>query len=266
MAQLPILAYGFATAFRPRDLVPCFVGATVRTTKTSIVAEYAPDRFAVGFAFGAVVFLNVVAEERTRVIGAILGSVARDEPHPPLEEDFLVEVAEGVPPRGEVRFDRVLLPGLTSATVELIALLLAQSVSIDYYDEDLREILAAVSVRTDRLAKTGRIGESTRALSRFVGTAISAKNQIVSAVSLLDKPASTWEVEPLDRLHHDLREMLEIEERFRALEYKLRTIQETLELFLDLAQTRRSHLLEATIVALIVVELLLPVVRPWLLE
>ncbi|MBI4510921.1 MAG: RMD1 family protein, partial [Deltaproteobacteria bacterium] len=83
------------------------------------------------------------------------------------------------------------------------------------------------------------------------------KNQIIAALAVLDKPAVTWESESLDRLYRDLRLMLEIDDRFRALEYKLRTIQETLELFLEMSQTRRMIFLEATIVVLIVVELLL---------
>ena len=90
--------------------------------------------------------------------------------------------------------------------------------------------------RTDKMAKTGRLSGSTRALVRFVGSSIQTKNQIIAALAVLDKPIATWESEYLDKLYRDLRAMLEIEERFRALEYKLRTIQESLELFLDLVR------------------------------
>ncbi len=137
----------------------------------------------------------------------------------------------------------------------MITLLLAQSVTIDYYEEDLQEILAQLDRRTDKMAKTGRIHGSTRELTRFVGSSIATKNQIIAALSVLDKPAVTWENEALDKLYRDLRSMLEIDERFRALEYKLRTIQETLELFLDLNNTKRALFLETIVVILIVIEL-----------
>ncbi len=255
---MPVLhahAYGFASTFKMRDLQPCFSGARVRPSKTQIVAEYGPDRFAVGFDFGAVVFVNVASEERARVIGAILERVATDEPHAPLEEDFLIETREGVPPQGIVSFDRVVVSELTAPAVELITLLLAQSVSIDYYEEDLQEILVTLDRQTDRMAKKGRLSGSPRDLMKFVGSSIATKNQIIAALAVLDKPAVTWEAEPLDRMYNHLRSMLEIDERYKSLEYKLRTIQETLELFLDLQQTRRGFLLEATIMMLILAEL-----------
>src|SRR5262249_58656945 len=106
MPLLQALAYGFEQMFKTRDLARCFTGAKLRQTKSEIVAEYGPDRVAVGFDFGAIVFINVPGEERARILGTVLSRVATDEPHPPLEEDFLVETKEGVQPT--VRFDRVI--------------------------------------------------------------------------------------------------------------------------------------------------------------
>ena len=252
MPVLPALAYGFASTFKLRELARCFAGATIRPAKTQITADYGDDRLAVGFAFGAVVFINVPAEERTRVLGQVLARVATDEPHPPLEEDFLIEVREGP---AAVRFDRVVVPALDGATADVITHLLAQSVCIDYYEEDLQEVLADLDKRTERMARHGRLGGSTRDLIRFVGNSISTKNQIIAAMAVLDKPAATWESEQLDRLYRELRDMLEIGDRFRALDFKLRTIQETLELFLELTNHRRSQWLEATIVLLIVFDI-----------
>lgn len=257
MAVLQALAYGFATTFKIRDVARCFTGATLRQSKTQVVADYGGDRVAVAFNFGAIVFVNVPAEERTRVLGAVTANVAIDEPHAPLDEDFLIELRDGQPPTSMVRFDRVVVPALDPGTVDVVTLLLAQSVAIDYYEEDLQAILADLDRRTDRMQKSGRLSGSVRDLTRFVAGSIATKNQIIAALAVLDKPAATWESEQLDKLYRGLREMLEIDERFRALEYKLRTIQETLELFLDLNNTRRALILEATIVVLIVFEIAL---------
>lgn len=261
MAVLQALAYGFATTFKIRELVKVFTGAEIRPSKSQVVADYGDDRLAVAFDFGAIVFVNVPAEERTRVLGLITARVATDEPHPPLEEDFLIEIKPGTPPPAppapNVRFDRVIVPQLDPATADVITLLLAQSVCIDYYEEDLQEIIASLDRRTDRMARSGRLEGSVRDLTRFVGSAISTKNQIIAALAVLDKPAATWESEVMDKLYRELREMLEIGDRFRALEYKMRTIQDTLELLLDLSNTRRSLWLEVTIVVLIVIEICL---------
>jgi len=263
MPRLPALAYGFAATFSIRDLAPLFAGASLRQTKKQIVAEYGPGSVAVGFEFGALVFVNVGAEERARVIGAVLTKVAVDEPHAPLEEDFVIETREGAPQHGVVEFDRVTIPELTAGAVDVITLLLAQSVCIDYYEEDVREILRQLDRHVDRIKTTGRLPESSKTMARFVGAAIDTKNQVVESLSVLDKPLVTWENEALDKLFRDLRTLLEIEDRFRALEYRLRTVQETLELFIDLGQTRRMLILETTVVVLILIEVVLGLVKFW---
>ncbi len=256
MALLPVHAYGFASQFRLRELVNCFVGARLRQSKTQIVAEYAPDRFALAFDLGAIVFVNVSAEERTRVLGEVRRRFT-DEPHAPLEEEFLIEILPNTPPEGRVAFDRVILAEISPPAIELISLLLAQSVAIDYYEEDLQEILVTLDKHIDFVADKGCIPGSRSDLTRFVARTLATKNQIIAALAVLDKPAVTWEKETLDRLYRALREMLEIDERFRSLEYKLRTIQESLELFLDMQQTRHGHVLETIIVVLIVAEILM---------
>jgi uncharacterized Rmd1/YagE family protein len=255
MAQLPAVAYGFEAQFKIRDLVACFAGAKVRAAKTQLVAEYAPDRYALAFDFGSIVFFNVAAEERARVLGEVRRRVAPEEPHAPLEEDFLVEVAEGTPPQGKVTFDRVTLDEVSVPALEVIGVLLAQSVAIDYYEEDLQEILKELDRQTSFMATRGRIPGKRGDLVKFVARTLDTKNSIIAALAVLDKPAITWEKESLDKLYRALREMLEIDDRYRALEYKLRTIQESLELFLDMQQTRHGHALETIVVILILFEI-----------
>jgi uncharacterized Rmd1/YagE family protein len=52
-----------------------------------------------------------------------------------------------------------------------------------------------------------------------------------------------------------------IEDRYRALDQKLKRIQDNLELTVDLAQHKRSVLLEVAVIGLIAMELLLAFVR-----
>ena len=83
------------------------------------------------------------------------------------------------------------------------------------------------------------------------------KNDIVETLALFDKPEATWEDPDLDKLYMKLREELELDDRFRALEAKLRMIQETLVLLVDLSQYRATWRLEMTVVLLILFEVLL---------
>jgi uncharacterized Rmd1/YagE family protein len=65
----------------------------------------------------------------------------------------------------------------------------------------------------------------------------------------------------MDRIYDELRAEFDLVDRYQSLEQKLRSVQEALELVLDVARDRRLVLLEATIVLLIVFELLLSILR-----
>ena len=76
------------------------------------------------------------------MISSIMDNFGKDEPHPPLEQEFKILVDQKSPPQGLVQFDRVVIPSFSLSVLYLITRLLAQSVCLDYYEEDLREILA----------------------------------------------------------------------------------------------------------------------------
>jgi uncharacterized Rmd1/YagE family protein len=75
---------------------------------------------------------------------------------------------------------------------------------------------------------------------------------------LLDKPDATWEDPAMDRIYDDLRMEFDLADRYAALESKLRSVQEALELVVDVARDRRLLLLEFAVALLILVEVLLP--------
>ena len=101
----------------------------------------------------------------------------------------------------------------------------------------------------------------TRPLHRFIGAAIGARNEVLSVLHLLDKPDETWDDPGIDRIYQELRAEFDLADRYQSLELKLRSIQEALELVLDVARDRRLVLLELAIVLLIVFEIGLALTR-----
>jgi uncharacterized Rmd1/YagE family protein len=251
---IAVRAYAFATTFKLRELGPLFEGAESRLALDEMFAEW-PDGggAAVVFDFGAVVFFGVEPGRRDRVVEKLL-SRHPAEPHPPLTEDYSLEVRPGAP--AEALFDRVVVPALSSKVMGIVALLLAQSVAMDYYEEDVAEVLTHVDTLTRELARAGRLRGRVQDLLRFIGGCIQTKDGIIETLALFDKPDETWEDEALDRLYMRLREQLEIGDRFRALEYKLRMIQDDLVLLVDLSRQRHTLFLETGVLVLIVIEVL----------
>jgi uncharacterized Rmd1/YagE family protein len=113
----------------------------------------------------------------------------------------------------------------------------------------------------DRLEVRASVPFRPRPLHRFIGTAISTRNEVLSILHLLDKPDEAWNDPGMDRIYDELRAEFDLVDRYQSLEQKLRSVQEALELVLDVARDRRLVLLEAAIVLLIVLELVLSLLR-----
>ncbi len=253
---LHVYAYAYATTFRLRDLAAVFEGAEVDHDKDCLVARFpgVRTRIAVLFDFGSVVLIGLPREERDKLIASI-GSRIGPEPHPPLTEDFLVEVRPGA--ALDVQFERVILSEATLPALKVISLVLAQSAAMDYYDEDVQEIQQRTNVITRALQVEGRVPGRLDNLLQFIGSCIETKNGMIATLALFDKPDATWEDQQIDKLYSGLRVALEIDDRFRALEAKLRMIQENLVLLADLYHSRSTWRLELTVVLLILFEILL---------
>jgi len=137
----------------------------------------------------------------------------------------------------------------------------AQSAAMDYYDRIVDQMFSETDRLVERLEKAGRAPFLTRPLHRFIGTAIGTRNEVLSILHLLDKPDAVWEDYTADRIYHELRAEFDLADRYTALELKLRSVQEALELVLDMARDSRLVLLEASIVLLIVIEIVLTFTR-----
>ena len=112
-----------------------------------------------------------------------------------------------------------------------------------------------------RLEARGAVPFRTRQLHKFIGEAVGTRNEALTVLHLLDKPDAMWDDPALDRIYADLRAKFDLVDRYAALEAKLRGVQESLELILDVARDRRLFLPEAAIVFLIVLEILLALGR-----
>ena len=259
-------AYSYASRFVLKDIAACLAdqrapdAPTLRSSKTQLVAAWRPDCVVHAYDFGALVFVNVPEATRKEILAAVFKILAR-EPHPPLHEDFLVEVRPGSKIEIAMAFDRVVVPELGESTLEVIAMVLAQSVSIDYYDEDTQGILDRLAVMATEVARKGRPFGRQRDLVRFAGSAMAFQAEIIGAILLLDKPDLTWEDEYADRLHDKLRYHFEIAERYKALETKLVTIRDTLQALLQLGSERRMLFVEVAVLLLIVIEVVMGFVR-----
>ena len=113
----------------------------------------------------------------------------------------------------------------------------------------------------DHLEKTGTVKHWVRTLHRFIGEAVSTRSEVLSVLHLLDKPDEAWDDPAMDRIYDELRAEFDLVDRYHALEAKLTSVQEALELVLDVARDRRLFAIEASVMLLIVFEIVLSLVH-----
>lgn len=204
------------------------------------------------YPFGAIVFCDVPPEGReaelTRLYRARPGLTSTQE-----QEEFTVRQDPGAKP--DVVNGVLILDNMTFERASVVALTIAQSASMAYYDRIVDQMFVQTDKLVDRLEKVGTMPLSTRPLHRFIGAAVGTRNEALSILHMLDRPDALWDDPGADSIYEQLRAEFDLVDRYQALELKLRAVQEALELVLDVARDRRLILLEASIVVLIIFEI-----------
>ncbi|HQQ76567.1 MAG TPA: RMD1 family protein [Thermoanaerobaculia bacterium] len=242
-------AVAFVENLSLRDAAAAFPGSALTPHDLRVPSAGGGDVFV--YPFGAVVFRDVPAAARDafletlrKAFPALTGEVVREEFGVLEEAGSVTGFHEG----------RLFVDALTPERSSVVSLTVAQSAAMEYY-EGIVEALARRTQRiVDRLQARGTVSFWLRPLHRFVGEAVSTRTEVLSVLHLFDRPDATWEDPALDRIYADLRAEFDLLDRFDALERKLRSVQEALELVLDVARDRRLTTLELIIVLLIVVE------------
>jgi len=248
-------AVAFAENFPLKDLAAALPGGRLRPHEVRYALEGHGEVFL--YAFGAAVFHDAAAEQRDRLLDRIRAALPRLRRV--VAESFTVREEPGA----RTGFaDGVLNIGeLSPARAATVAVVVAQSAAMEYYERLVDDLFARTDALVDKLEKSGTVRARPTRLHRFIGEAITSRNEVLSVLHLLDKPDEVWEDPELDRIYDDLRAEFDLTDRYQSLEAKLRGIQESLELVLDVARDRRMWLLELSIALLILVELVLSIWR-----
>jgi uncharacterized Rmd1/YagE family protein len=209
------------------------------------------------YPFGGVVFFDVPKTGREAEL-ALLARVRPGLTSAAVTEEFSVREDPSAVPH--VTDGALTLDSMTSQRASVIALIVAQSAAMEYYERIVEEMFARTDRLVERLEKRGTVAWGTNPLHRFIGFAVGTRLEVLSVLHLLDKPDEAWDDPGIDRIYDRLRAEFDLVDRYGALEAKIRSVQESLELVLDAARDRRLVLLESAIVALIVFEIVLSLI------
>ena len=249
-------AVAFVENLSLKDLAGAFDGS--RRAGYELIVPLSAGATAFLYPFGAVVFHGASAAARADLLER-LRRIRPGLTTAVIQEEFTVREDPEQPlgvERGVLAIDR-----LTAARAGVVALIVGQSASMEYYENIVEQMFARTGQLVDRLEKAGTVSWRTRPLHRFIGEAVSTRSEVLSVLHLLDKPAAPGDAPAMNEIYADLRAEFDLLDRYGAMESKLRSVQEGLELVLDVARDRRIVLLEGTVVLLIVIEVALSLLR-----
>lgn len=246
----------YAVAFEEnlplRQVLPIFPNA--RMTPHEIYVPIDPGGGLYVYSFGALVTHDVPQDRREAelarlraLVPKLTAQVVREDYTVAEDAAFQTGVADGM-----LRVDH-----FTRGRAGIVALTVAQSAAMEYYERIVDDLFVRTGAFVDRLEQSGTVPFRTRPLHRFIGQAITTRGEVLSVLHLLDKPDAAWDDPAMDRIYDDLRAEFDLRDRFTALELKLRSTQEALELLVEVARDRRLLLLEVAIVVLILLEIVL---------
>lgn len=235
-------AYHLAEALKLKEIAKLFDLKPLILNPTRLVYELGENCFCIFYNFGSVVFFNVDNDAQNTTLERLKNFLSLSGA-PATSDEFVLEVQRRA--KNTVSFDKVVVDKVNRDKVELISLILAQSVALEYFENKVEGILNQLNTI------------KPKDMRNFIMMAMATKQNLIGTLYLLEKPEETWENKILDDLHQEATMMFELRERFRAIDYKLKTIQENLELLANFTTNRQMIILEAAIVGLFVLDILL---------
>jgi uncharacterized Rmd1/YagE family protein len=225
-----------------------------------VLVPAGPQARAYLYSFGALVLISCplpVAAALFREL-ARLAPVFEGLPGQRCTEEYALLMDPDAPPSASNA--AATLPSLEHGFLDIIAFVLAQSVSLERIEggaDKAMDELEGLIARLDR----GRLGIPDRRLARLASTILNFRYKSVANIMVLDKPDITWENEEADRFHNRLAALFELKSRYREIRHKYDILLETTRVFSDLSHARRSARLEWIIIVLILIEVVIYLVE-----
>ena len=241
----------FVENFAIRELASAYPEAKRTSHRLRSVRPFGGQIFA--YRFGTVVFHNVPVEGRE----AELERLRKAQPNLATSQVFCLEFVVREDPGSELSVDQGVLTvdRMDADRTRLIAITLAQTAAMEYYERIVDELFTKTHALATGMERSGTVGFSLRPLHRFIGRAIGTRNEVLSVLHLLDRPDLLDDAPDLLPIYNQLQEEFELKSRYHSVQNKLGSIQNALQLIVEVGRDRRLVILELTIASLILFEI-----------
>jgi uncharacterized Rmd1/YagE family protein len=209
------------------------------------------------YYFGSIVFLNFEHHDMIDLINYLkrieseLGGASLD-----YVDDYTIEVIPGE--SLSISYDKMAVPLLKDFHLEIVAVILAKSTSLDRIEAGINKLLDDVESIINFLEK-GHLNISDDKLAKISGKILGFKYNTISYVMLLDRPGIAWTNEEIQNLYIQLEDLFELRDRYEKIRHKTETLLDITDVFTGLAHAKRGTRLEWMVIILIFAEILISI-------
>jgi len=209
------------------------------------------------YRFGVAVMIGLSPLEEEEVLGQI--KLRLSGPHKHIDDETAIleispEFDDKFSPSGSLS-----LKDFSPQRLLVVADALAKSVSLGRDEREINAVFDVIEPFAAMLAHRGRPPWRRRAMLKLIGQTLLAQHRVSGRVAVEEKPDVLWDRPDLERLYTRLEDEYELKERGETLKHKLETIVETTRTLTDMIDANVATRLEATIVILIIAEILISI-------
>jgi uncharacterized Rmd1/YagE family protein len=224
---------------------------------TPLAFHVGSNGFVALYRFGVAVMIGLSPLEEDEVLGQIKLRLSGRHEH--IDDETAVlevspELNDKIPPGGAI-----LMKDLSPQRLLVVADALAKSVSLGRDEREVNAVFDIVEPFAAELARSGKPPWRRRAILKLIGQTLLAQHRVSGRVAVEEKPDVLWDRPDLERLYTRLEDEYELKERGETLKHKLDMIVETTRSLTDMIDANTATRLEATIVILIVAEVLISI-------
>lgn len=251
-------AISIPTKLRLKDLSSFLKYKKLYQSNYEVIFEYTANRYVILYSFGACVLINMPPKDTLRVIQKLQNRIPEFTDFG-LDETYRIKII----PDSDIKIvhTHITLPEFKLEYIKILSLILAESVAIESYEQITEAILLETAKYSDGLRSKGVYPTRQKELLKFIGFCISVRQDILSNLYIVDNPDETWNSPILEKMYLKLKDQFDIEPRYRSLNMALNSIQESIELMVNLLQARKSNALELWIIALIAFEIIMSLLK-----
>jgi len=249
LQYVAVYRYGSIVAF---NLSPRYVAELVADIKKTHSTDPILDGFERKENYGVMVQPPRPPSPQQRYQSTAVTSEGCGEERPPPEGEYIPGQQDSIT---QVTGDYCIVPDIDLNGVSVIGNIMAQTVALDSYNDNVDELLARFAQINADVAKTGQFSSTDK---DFLFKTVAQNNvmfvDMIGKIRIKDRSDTAWNLTKYEKIHYEMKEEFEIDERFSQIEFKLNLIQQNAKFFVEVMQSQKSNTLEWLIVWLIAVE------------